>query len=127
MDFLLVYEKARELGYALLDCDETVILKAAEANLDNDQEAQGLIRQFREYQRKIQELQEAGEDVADEEWEEFQEIQEKMKANKTIQAYFAAQARFGQVLQRINAIIHQIVFGGPCGPASCAECEGECG
>ncbi|NPV28311.1 MAG: YlbF family regulator [Firmicutes bacterium] len=118
-----VIQKAQELGYALLECEETTILRAAEINLDQDPEAQALIRDFQKQQQKIQKLQEAGIEVSEDDWQKFGEVQEKMKENKALQAYFSAQKNFQKILQQVNAIINQILSGGSCSPSACSECQ----
>lgn len=118
-----IYEKAQELGYALLNCNETTVLRAAETNLDNDVKAQTLIKEFRQRQEKINNLQEAGIEISNDEWIQFTQIQEKIKENKVIQAYFAAQTNFRKVLQEVNTIINQVLLGGSCSPLACSECN----
>ncbi|MGB9792186.1 MAG: YlbF family regulator [Thermacetogeniaceae bacterium] len=117
-------EKAQELGRALLDCEETIILRAAEVTLDNDLEAQELIKDFQQKFKKIQDLQEAGEEVSEEDWREFNEAQEKVKANKTIQAYFAAQQNFQRLLNHVNTIINQVLRGNSCSSTCSGDCSG---
>ncbi|MDH7578767.1 MAG: YlbF family regulator [Bacillota bacterium] len=118
-----IIQKAQELGYALLECEETTILRAAETNLDQDSEAQALIKDFQQQQKKIQKLQEAGIEIGEDDLEKFNEVQEKMKENKALQAYFAAQKNFQAILQQVNAIINQILSGGPCSPSACSSCN----
>ncbi|KUK31818.1 MAG: Uncharacterized protein XD63_0943 [Thermoanaerobacterales bacterium 50_218] len=116
-------EKAKELGYALRECKETLVLQAAEMNLDNDQEAQNLIREFQQQERKLKEKQESGIAITSEEWDQFNQVQEKMKQNKSIQAYLAAQANFYKLLQQVNLIINQVLRGETCSPSACSQCN----
>ncbi len=118
-----IAQKAQELGYALLECEETTILRAAETNLDHDEEAKSLIKNFQQQQQKIKKLQEAGMEVSEDDWADFNYTQEKMKQNKVIQAYFVAQQNFQKILQQVNGIINQILSGG-CSPSACSECKG---
>lgn len=117
-------EKAVELGRALLECEETIILRAAETNLDHDLEAQKLIREFQQKFKKIQDLQEAGEEVSDQDWQEFNDAQEKVKANKTVQAYFVAQQNFKKLLEHVNTIVNQVLRGNPCSSSCSGDCSG---
>jgi len=117
-------EKAQELGRALLECEEAIILRAAETNLDHDQEAQRLIMEFQQRFKKIQDSQEAGEEVSDKEWQEFNEVQEKMKANKAVQAYFVAQQNFKKLLEQVNTIINQVLTGNSCSSPCSGNCSG---
>jgi cell fate (sporulation/competence/biofilm development) regulator YlbF (YheA/YmcA/DUF963 family) len=122
----IIDQKAKELGQAINDTDEAAILHAAEMNMDNDPEAQALIRAFRERQQRIQEAEEDKIEISDEEWEEFNQLQEKMKQNKSLKAYFAAMQNFQKVLQRANTVINQVLRGEPCKPSDCASCMYEC-
>lgn len=122
-----IIEKAHELGYALSESDEATILHAAEMNLDQDAEAQVLIKEFQERQKGIQEAEQANKEVSDENWNEFNLIQDKMKENKTIQAYFAALQKFQMLLQEANTEINKVLTGGEsCSPSECAGCSQDC-
>jgi cell fate (sporulation/competence/biofilm development) regulator YlbF (YheA/YmcA/DUF963 family) len=116
-------EKAKELGYALRECKETLVLQAAEMNLDNDQEAQDLIREFQRQERKLKEKQGLGVAITPEEWDYFNQVQEKMKQNRSIQAYLAAQANFYKLLEQVNLIINQALRGEICSPSPCSQCN----
>lgn len=115
-------DKAVELGQALLECDETTILKAAEANLENDREAQQLIREFQQRHHNIEAAREAGAEVSEDDWREFNDIQEQMKGNKAVQAYFAAQQNFQKLLQQVNSVVNQVLSGESCS----GDCSGNC-
>ncbi len=121
-----IIEKAHDLGNALSESDEAVILHAAEMNLEQDLEAQALITDFQSRHKKIQEAEQANKEVSDEEWNEFNRIQDKMKENKTIVAYFAAMQRFQQLLQDANAEINKVLTGGACSPSECDSCSSDC-
>lgn len=120
-----VIEKAKELGYALRETEEATILQAAEVNLDQDKESRELINQFQQSFTKIQKAKSAGEEVSKEELDAFNQLQEKMKENKTIQAYFAAQKGFQVLLQQVNAVINMSLQGNSCSPSDCSGgCSG---
>lgn len=121
-----IIEKAHDLGNALSESDEAVILHAAEMNLEQDLEAQALITDFQSRHKKIQEAEQANKEVSDEEWNEFNRIQDKMKENKTIVAYFAAMQRFQQLLQDANVEINKVLTGGACSPSECDSCSSDC-
>lgn len=117
-----VIEKAQELGYALRETEEATVLQAAEINLDQDRESRDLIREFQQCFEIVKKAQEAGKEVSDEEWESFNQLQEKVKENKNIQAYFAAQKRFQALLQQVNSVINMILRGESCS----SGCSGDC-
>jgi len=119
-----VTEKAQELGTALRETEEATILQAAEMNLDNDPESLKLITEFQQRFQKIKSAQDAGEEVSGEEIESFNQVQEKVKTDKNIQAYFAAQQQFNQLLQQVNNIINHVLRGESCPPDSCNSCPG---
>jgi cell fate (sporulation/competence/biofilm development) regulator YlbF (YheA/YmcA/DUF963 family) len=117
-----VIEKAKELGYALRETEEATILQAAEVNLDNDKESRNLISEFQQSFTKIQKAKSEGKEVSQEELDAFNNLQEKMKENKTIQAYFAAQKGFQVLLQQVNAVINMSLQGS----CSSSDCSGGC-
>lgn len=117
-----VIEKAQELGYALRETEEAIILQAAEINLERDLESRNLIREFQQRFDMIKKVQDAGEEISDEEWESFNQLQQKVKENKNIQAYVAAQKRFQSLLQQVNTVINQILRGESCS----SGCSGDC-
>lgn len=117
-----VIEKAQELGYALRETEEAIILQAAEINLEQDLESRNLIREFQQRFEMIKKVQDAGEEISDEEWESFNQLQQKVKENKNIQAYVAAQKRFQSLLQQVNTVINQILRGESCS----SGCSGDC-
>mgnify|MGYP001064788354 FL=1 len=119
-----VTEKAQELGSALRETEEATILRAAEMNLDNDPESLKLITEFQKSFQKIQNARTTGENINSEELEAFNELQEKVNVDKNIQAYFAAQQRFNQLLQQVNNIINQVLRGEACSPDCCDSCSG---
>jgi len=119
-----VTEKAQELGSALRETEEATILRAAEMNLDNDPESLKLITEFQKSFQQIQNARNAGENINSEELEAFNELQEKVNVDKNIQAYFAAQQRFNQLLQQVNNIINHVLRGEECSPDCCDSCSG---
>jgi cell fate (sporulation/competence/biofilm development) regulator YlbF (YheA/YmcA/DUF963 family) len=122
-----IIEKAHDLGHALSESDEAVVLHAAEMNMEQDMEAQALIKDFQARQKNMQEAEREKKEVSDEEWNEFNRIQEKMKENKSIQAYFAVMQRFQKLLQDANTEINKVLTGGgSCSPSECDSCSLDC-
>jgi cell fate (sporulation/competence/biofilm development) regulator YlbF (YheA/YmcA/DUF963 family) len=115
-------EKAKELGQAILDCDEYTIMQAAEANLGQDPQAMELIKGFQEKQKNISELQEKDEEVSDESIQDINRYQAEMMQNKTLAAYMAAQQTFGKVMQEVNNVISKLING----EEACDSCGGDC-
>lgn len=122
-----IIEKAHELGHALSESNEAAILNAAEVNLDQDSEAQDLIKKFQDMHKNIQDAEQEKKEVSDEYWEEFNKVQEKMKDNKAVLAYFAALNNFQKLLQDANAEINKVLTGGEsCSPSDCDSCSLDC-
>jgi len=63
-----IIEKAHELGQALSESDEAVVLHTAEINLEQDQEAQALITDFQARHKRIQEAEQANQEASVEDW-----------------------------------------------------------
>ncbi len=122
-----IIEKAHDLGHALSESDEAVVLHAADMNMELDMEAQALIKDFQTRQKNMQEAEQAKKEVSDEEWNEFTRIQDKMKENTAIQAYFSAAQRFETLLKEVNAEINKVLAGGgSCSPSECDSCSLDC-
>jgi len=122
-----IVEKAHDLGHALSESDEAVVLHAAEMNMEQDLDAQALIKDFQARQKIMQEAEHAKKEVSDEEWNEFNRIQENMKENKALQAYFGAMQMFQTLIQDVNAEINKVLTGGgSCSPSDCDCCSHDC-
>jgi cell fate (sporulation/competence/biofilm development) regulator YlbF (YheA/YmcA/DUF963 family) len=119
-------EKAHDLGQALYESDEAVVLRAAEMNMEQDPEAKALIADFQTRHKKIQDAEQANQEISEKEWGEFNQIQEKMKENKAIQAYFASMQRFQKLLQDANTEINKVLRGDSCSPSECESCPLDC-
>lgn len=122
-----VLEKAAELGQALVECDEYIMLKAAETAMDNDVQAQEIIRKFQEIRQTAQEAHLSGDVQAEEYLQQFQEIQEQMQQNVAISEFLAAQEKFNLIMQKINLIIGKAIgTSDGCDPKMCSSCGGGC-
>ena len=119
-----IVEKAHDLGHVLSESDEAAVLHAAEMNMDQDMEAQALIKDFQARQKNMQDAEQAKKEVSDEEWDEFNQGQEKMKENKALQAYFGRDANFQKLIQDANAEINKVLHGWrSCSPSECDDCS----
>lgn len=123
----IIIEKAHELGQALSESDEAIILHSAELNLEQDIEAQSLVRDFQARQKSIQDAEQSDQESSDEEWDELNQLEEKMKSNKSIQAYFTAMQNFQKLLQEANTEINKVLKGDDsCSSSACDSCSGDC-
>ena len=127
-----IFEKARELGEAIIESAEYKELKKAELEQENDEEAMALLKEYSELRTSLaQEIQKG--DVSEEEMasirEKLEEAYEKVTTNDHITAYINAQREFQSVLDKMNQIITFHITGETPGGCSgnCSSCGGNCG
>ena len=126
-----IFEKARELGEAILESNEYKEFKAAELAQENDEEALALLKEYSDVRSRL-----AGEiqkgDVSEERIaeirEELEEAYTKMTTNDTITAFINAQRPFQAVIEQMNNILSFHITGKMPGGCSgnCASCGGDC-
>ena len=126
-----IFEKARELGEAIIESKEYKELKAAELAQENDEEAMALLKEYSEVRSRLAEEIQKG-DVSEERIaeirEELEEAYQKMTTNDLITAYINAQRTFQAVIDQMNNILSFHITGqlpggvsGNC--SSCNECH----
>ena len=126
-----IFEKARELGEAILESKEYKEFKAAELAQENSEEALSLIKEYNEVRTRLgQEIQKG--DVSEERItqirQELEEAYSKMTTNDLITAYINAQRNFQAVIDQMNNILAFHITGqmpGGCS-GSCSSCGGGC-
>ena len=126
-----IFEKARELGEAIIESKEYKELKEAELKQENDEEALALLKEYSEVRTRLgAEIQKG--DVSEERIaeirEELEEAYSKMTTNDTITAYINAQRTFQAVIDQMNNILSFHITGqlpGGCSGncSSCNECH----
>ncbi len=126
-----IFDKARELGEAIVTSNEYKTLKLAEAKQDQDEEAMKLLQEYSALRKTLGEEISKG-DVGKERMEEIraqvEEAYEKVTTNDTIVEYLNAQSAFQAIIDQMNAIISYHITGqlpGGCS-GSCATCGGGC-
>jgi cell fate (sporulation/competence/biofilm development) regulator YlbF (YheA/YmcA/DUF963 family) len=126
-----IFEKARELGEAIIESKEYKELKAAELAQENDEEAMALLKEYSEVRSRLAEEIQKG-DVSEERIaeirEELEEAYQKMTTNDLITAYINAQRTFQAVIDQMNNILSFHITGqlpGGCSGncSSCNECH----
>ena len=126
-----IFEKARELGEAIIESKEYKELKAAELTQENDEEAMALLKEYSEVRSRLAEEIQKG-DVSEERIaeirEELEEAYQKMTTNDLITAYINAQRTFQAVIDQMNNILSFHITGqlpGGCSGncSSCNECH----
>lgn len=127
-----IFEKARELGEAIIESEEYKELKKAELEQEEDAEAMALLKEYSELRTSLaQEIQKG--DVSEEEMasirERLEEAYEKVTTNDHITAYINAQRTFQSIIDQMNNIISFHITGkipGGCS-GNCSSCGGSCG
>ncbi len=124
-----IFEKARELGEAIIESEEYKELKKAELEQENDEEAMALLKEYSELRTALaQEIQKG--DVTEEEMasirERLEEAYEKVTTNDHITAYINAQRTFQAIIDQMNNILSFHITGKMPGGCSgnCSSCGG---
>ena len=124
-----IFEKARELGEAIIESKEFKELKEAEQNQENDPAALELLKNYSDVRTKLAAEIQKG-DVGEERMaairEELEQAYEEMTTNDNITAYINAQRTFQAIIDQMNNIISFHITGkmpGGCS-GSCSTCGG---
>ena len=124
-----IFEKARELGEAIMESEEFKELKKAETEQENDEEALRLLKEYNDVRKKLADEVRNG-SVSEEQMskirEELEEAYSKITTNDHITAYINAQRKFQSVIDQMNSIISFHITGkipGGCS-GSCESCGG---
>ena len=124
-----IFEKARELGEAILESEEYKAFKKAELEQEQDEEAIALLKEYSEIRSSLAEQIKKG-DVSEEEMakirQDLETAYEKVTTNDHITAYINAQRTFQAVIDQMNNIISFHITGklpGGCS-GSCSDCGG---
>ena len=126
-----IFEKARELGQAIIESNEYKELKACEQAQENDEVALNLLKEYSEVRSNLAAEIQKG-DVSEERIaeirEELEEAYSKMTTNDTITAYINAQRTFQSIIDQMNNIISFHITGKMPGGCSgnCSSCGGDC-
>ena len=126
-----IFEKARELGEAIIESAEYKELKAAELAQEQDENALALLKEYSDVRSRLAAEIQKG-DVSEERVaqirEELETAYEKMTTNDAITAYINAQRTFQAIIDQMNSIISFHITGkmpGGCS-GSCSSCGGGC-
>ncbi len=126
-----IFEKARELGEAIIESEEYKQLKKAELEQEQDEEALNLLKEYSTVRSALAAEIQKG-DVSEERIasirEELETAYEKMTTNDRITAYINAQRTFQAVIDQMNSILSFHITGqmpGGCS-GSCSSCGGGC-
>lgn len=100
-----VIEKAKELGQEIRKTGEYKELKRVTENIEQDTEANNMIKEIQDLQKQIQFSQQSGVQPSEDQINQFNSLKTKMDTNLTIQAYAKAQNDFSQFMQEVNSAI----------------------
>lgn len=100
-----VIEKAKELGKEIRKTEQYQELERVSENMQEDAEANQMIKDVQSLQQQIQFAQQSGVQPSPEQIEEFNNLKSKMDTSLTIQAYAKAQNEFSQFMQDVNSAI----------------------
>jgi len=100
-----VIEKAKELGKEIRKTEQYQELERVSENMQEDTEANQMIKEVQSLQQQIQFAQQSGVQPSPEQIEEFNNLKSKMDTSLTIQAYAKAQNEFSQFMQDVNSAI----------------------
>jgi cell fate (sporulation/competence/biofilm development) regulator YlbF (YheA/YmcA/DUF963 family) len=100
-----VIKKAKELGQEIRKTDEYKELERVTENIQQDTEANNMIKEIQDLQKQIQFSQQSGVQPSEEQIGQFNNLKTKMDTNLTIQAYAKAQNDFSQFMQEVNSAI----------------------
>lgn len=122
-----VFEKTRELGQALLECDTYQRMKAAEEVAMQNEEAAATMGVYLEKRQELQDLMTsdnpdpgAMKRLSD----EMDEAQEKLRMIDDVLALNEARNEFNGLIAQINQVLQFIVTGNMDEPSGCT---GNCG
>ena len=126
-----VFEKTRELGKALLECEVYQKMKAAEDRAMQNVEAAGLMSEFLEKRGELQDmmqLENPDPGAMKRLSEEMDALQERLRMMDDIAALNEARNEFNGLIGQINQVLQFIVTGKMDDPSgctgSCDTCKG---
>lgn len=120
-----IIEKARELGEEIASSVELGEMKNAEIAMMSDTEANRLVNEFNEKQRKYLELKSKGIDLTREQEEEVNDLERRVLDNPLIVDFFRKQQNFEKIIEEINDIISRAIAGeSACSDDCCSSCSG---
>jgi cell fate (sporulation/competence/biofilm development) regulator YlbF (YheA/YmcA/DUF963 family) len=126
-----ILEKARELGEKIATSPELRQMKEAEIAMLNDSQANSLVEEFNQTQRKYLDLKAQGLELAGDQVKEVEELEKRVMDNPLIVDFFRKQQSFEMIIEQINEIISDAIAGGHscsdgCSDDCCDSCSG-CG
>lgn len=121
-----ILDKARELGEEIASSKELEEMRDAEAAMINNPDANSLVREFNEKQRKYMDLKSKGANLTDEQISEVEDLENMVLDNPLIVDFFRKQQNFERIIEEINDIIARAISGeaSGCSDDCCSSCSG---
>lgn len=121
-----ILEKARELGEEIATSVELEEMKKAEMAMINDPEANSLVNEFNQKQRRFMDLKAGGVKLSPEEISEVEDLEKRVLDNLLIVDFFRKQQEFEKIIEQINEIIAEAITGQSpgCPDDCCTSCSG---
>jgi len=119
-----IYDQARELGKAMLECEAAVRLNEARDAFDNNKEAQELVEEYAALKQKFNDI------MADRESDKMQltdignkitELEKQFKENPITRGLMEAETQYGAFVNSIYNIINATIAG-----QDTTDCSGTC-
>jgi len=124
-----VFETAKELGNLIASSDKMTRLKNAEARMESDNEAKGLMDRYKELQVNVVRATKAR--VSPEELssikKELMAHQDTLNQNPVTKEYLESKSDFDSFTKTINKVIEYAMTGDEgegCSPSKCGGCSG---
>lgn len=130
-----IFDKARELGRDILECEEAQTLYAAREAFEKDETAKALVDQYTELKDKwsaIMENKEADKAILSKLGEDIMAKEEEIKNNPVTLGLMEAESKFGAFVNSVFSLLSATVQGqdtqqgGGCDPSCCSSCGGGC-
>ncbi len=121
-----IFEKTRELGEMIQECEEMNAVKAAELAQSEDETAQTLMKEFNLSRMNLARDMQSGKITREEAIKKNDEAFEEIcKKSETIRNFIDAKKAFDEVLSQVNQILNFYITGqDPNCTHDCSTCGG---
>ena len=121
-----IFEKTRELGEMIQECEEMKAVKAAELAQSEDETAQTLMKEFNLSRMNLARDMQSGKITREEAIKKNDEAFEEIcKKSETIRHFIDAKKAFDEVLSQVNQILNFYITGqDPNCTHDCSTCGG---
>lgn len=121
-----IMDKARELGQMLADSPELLRLRQSETGLAQDEKAQTLMQEYRQYQIELVRATKATKDqeVLSDMRNRLLQKQQELNSYSVTNEYLEAKSAFDGLMKNVNnVLIYSITGEEPCSPSKCGSCS----